>query len=412
MLQQQDQDAEHGSNKLFANSRDRRDTTLILVAAIFFFLALYAYMPILSVYALSLGASLSLAGLVVGVYGIGQMVFRIPIGVTSDALSRRKEMIIFGFLVLALSNVAMAVSHNPWSLVVFRVTTALGASTWVCFAVLIGSKFRPERKGTAMGMLGTASQIGQLGGSYLGGRLSQAGSYATPFTWGAVLAVIGGLILLPVTQKRIAKNSNITLRRLAQIAVMPTMLVISGTCVIGMVSWFGVIYTLNPVWAKQVLHMPAIALGYLVMIATAAAAIFNYLSGLFSDRIGKRTPVILGLLIMTLSTAAVPFTASAWQFYSIYIGMGIGWGLAYPPLMALGLSVVSGAEQATAMGVFMSWYCVGMFIGPVVGGTLGQAVGLQSTFLVLAGITLLGVLLALLIPRDHKSPYEKVGGIQ
>ena len=148
-------------------------------------------MPILSVYALSLGASLSLAGMAVGVYGIGQMVFRIPIGVISDALGRRKEMIIFGFFVLALSNVAMALSNNPWLLVVFRVTTALGASAWVCFAVLTGSKFRPERKGTAMGLLGTASQIGQLVGNYLGGRLSQA-SYTTPFAWGRYWLLLDG----------------------------------------------------------------------------------------------------------------------------------------------------------------------------------------------------------------------------
>lgn len=47
------------------------------VTALFWF-AMYTYVPILAPYVEHLGGSLSMAGLVVGAYGVTQMVIRIP----------------------------------------------------------------------------------------------------------------------------------------------------------------------------------------------------------------------------------------------------------------------------------------------------------------------------------------------
>ncbi|HEX5414588.1 MAG TPA: hypothetical protein VFZ25_02905, partial [Chloroflexota bacterium] len=54
---------------------------LFAISTLFYWAALYVYVPILPVYAQTLGASLTVVGLVVSAYGLGQLVLRIPVGV-------------------------------------------------------------------------------------------------------------------------------------------------------------------------------------------------------------------------------------------------------------------------------------------------------------------------------------------
>ena len=62
-----------------------------MTSTFLFWTALYLYVPILPVYARSLGASLSMVGSVIASYAIAQVFLRMPIGVGADALGNRKS---------------------------------------------------------------------------------------------------------------------------------------------------------------------------------------------------------------------------------------------------------------------------------------------------------------------------------
>ena len=164
-------------SQLFIDSRARISSVLICASELLFFMAIYAYMSILAVYAVDLGATATIAGLAVGIYGIGQMIFRIPIGIVADVTGRRRDVIIFSLLVLMVSNIGMAMAGSPWHLVFFRLTTSIGASGYLVYAVLLAQQFMPERKGTAMGLLTGVTSAGTLIGTWVGGQLAQVGGY-------------------------------------------------------------------------------------------------------------------------------------------------------------------------------------------------------------------------------------------
>ena len=76
-------------------SADHRKATLRLIAAIAcFWGALYLYVPILTPYAEEVGASMSMLGLIVSSYGFSELILRIPVGIWSDRIGRRKPFIL------------------------------------------------------------------------------------------------------------------------------------------------------------------------------------------------------------------------------------------------------------------------------------------------------------------------------
>jgi DHA1 family multidrug resistance protein-like MFS transporter len=65
-------------------------------------MAIYLYAPVLPVYAKSLGASLTVVGIIVAAYALPQFLFRIPLGIWSDSLGRRKPFIVGGAIMVVI----------------------------------------------------------------------------------------------------------------------------------------------------------------------------------------------------------------------------------------------------------------------------------------------------------------------
>ena len=60
-----------------------------LVTSLFWF-SMYTYVPVLTSYIESLGASHKMAGAIIGSYGFVQMILRIPLGILSDRMHKKR----------------------------------------------------------------------------------------------------------------------------------------------------------------------------------------------------------------------------------------------------------------------------------------------------------------------------------
>ena len=74
----------------------RKNIMIMNLLVAFFWMTMYSYVPNLPVYSQSLGADAVALGVVGGVYGVAQIILRIPIGVTSDRTGKNKLMLIIG----------------------------------------------------------------------------------------------------------------------------------------------------------------------------------------------------------------------------------------------------------------------------------------------------------------------------
>ena len=71
---------------------------VFLAVTSLYWLSLYFYVPILSPYVEFSGGTLEMVGLVVSAYGLAQLILRIPLGMWSDRLGKRRPFLALGFL--------------------------------------------------------------------------------------------------------------------------------------------------------------------------------------------------------------------------------------------------------------------------------------------------------------------------
>ena len=141
---------------------------LYTVTALFWF-STYIYSPVLPTYIKSLGASYLMVGLILGCYGVGQLVFRVPIGIISDRLGKRKIFISLGLLSLVISSAGLYLYDQPMLILVFRSFSGVASAFWVIFTVLYSSYFDESEATKAVGVLMPSATEGYCWGLFQGG---------------------------------------------------------------------------------------------------------------------------------------------------------------------------------------------------------------------------------------------------
>ena len=122
---------------------------VFLICTTLFWSSHYTYVPILSPYAEHLGGSFRLIGLIVSAYGCALLCLRLPLGMLSDRIGRRKP---FVTVALFLSGVS--------------------ACAWVAFTVLFASYYPPGQTTRPMGHITFCNGFSIMAATFLGGWLA------------------------------------------------------------------------------------------------------------------------------------------------------------------------------------------------------------------------------------------------
>ena len=109
-------------------SERRRATALLIAAIVCFWGALYLYVPILTPYAEGVGASMSMLGLIVSSYGFSQLVLRIPVGIWSDRIGKRKPFIVAADIAAMVAGLGLALSERATGILASRTMSGVAAN--------------------------------------------------------------------------------------------------------------------------------------------------------------------------------------------------------------------------------------------------------------------------------------------
>lgn len=152
----------------------------------------------------------------------------------------------------------------------------------------------------------------------------------------------------------------------------------------------------------------SLALGVLAAIR-GLTYILGCLSATFlSDRLNRRTLIIVSALVIAAVLAATPAAADLWHLYFITILWAISLSLYWPSVFAwLGDSHPSDELATATCAVNLSW-SVAVLMGGLIGGWLFQ-VAHALPFLVAAVSPLLVVAVMARAPREYAKPNGHVG---
>ncbi len=351
---------------------------LHIVVVFFYWMAQYIFMPTLPVYVRTKTGDLAMIGVVLAMYGLWQACFRLPLGIVSDWLGRRKLFILACIVLLGVGSWLMGTADGVAQILIGRILTGIAASAWVVLIVAFNSLFPSEEAVRATLLLTLVNSAGRLVGTTSTGFLNERGGYPLAFFASMFCAALAFVAMLLVKEVR-RPPKRPTFDSIFRLIVRPDVLWPSlSNAVVQHVIW-GATFGFMPLLAKQV-GVSEVMQGMLVSLNL----LINISGTLFATALIKRIG-LFRLLVASMSalSAGCAVAALSSSFTGILLAQccfGLGAGIGYPVLMGLSIRKVDDPERGTAMGLHQAIYAVGMFSGPWLSGILAERIGLAPMF--------------------------------
>lgn len=378
---------------------------LMLISTFLLWFSLYTYPAFLAVYAKEAGATPLMAGAIVGSYGLVQTVLRIPLGIYSDMIKRRRPFMIIGMLAAAVSALAFVYFKSPVGMLIARGVAGMAATTWVSYSVLYSSLFDEETLASAMGRISSVQYGSQLLAMLLGAYLSQHLSHAAAF-WLAAAASAAGVFIVFKIRDHATKAAPQTLRALVLALNNRKLLVATGLSVVFHFVCWGTILGFTGSWASDVVKMDNAQLGLLAAMYLLPNLIVTRISGRLSKKFGRRQVIAAGFLIDALACVLFSRSFSPLALYGAQVLFGLGMALMVPLFISDAIADIEKSCRGAAMGFYQAVYGLGMFVGPMVAGAVierfsqgGLMAGYTANFYVMAAVSLGGALISLVLIR-------------
>ncbi len=344
--------------------------------------------PVTALFARHIGAPTALIGLLVAAVTITGIFVKLPAGSLADLFGFRRLMLA-GLLVKATAPfLYLAVATWPVLLLV-RLYHGLSTALYAPAASALVAKSFPGERGRRLGLYGAAENAGVVLGPVLGALVLAHGGFTPAFLVAGVIGIAALLAILPLPHDAPAASSGKPVWRdavagIRQIAGDPQIRLVSlveGTLYAGV----GTLQAYLPLYALSI-GIPVTYIGVLSAGQAVVSVAGRPLLGGVADRIGRRPPIIAGVLLAASTLTAIPHVAGFWPLLALGIVFGLGTALVTPATTATIGDLTRGNAFGAAMGVFGSLWDVGHAGGPLLAGLLIGVLGYGTAFAIVGAV--------------------------
>ncbi|MBI2718765.1 MAG: MFS transporter [Rhizobiales bacterium] len=352
------------------------------------------------------------------VFGLSKALTNYGAGRLSDRFGR-KRILVAGWLVAA--PVPFLLMWAPqWSWVLFA-NLLLGVSqglTWSTTVIMKIDLAGPKNRGLAMG-LNEFTGYFAVGAAALatGWIAARYGLRPQPFYLGVGFVVCGlGLSALAVRETHHFVAHETSLAAQPATAALSQRDIfwrttfadrnLSSICQVGLFNNLndGLAWGLFPlVFAAAGLGLGEI--GWLAALYPAVWGASQLVTGLLSDRIGRKWLIVGGMWVQAAGIALIALAHGVPGFATGSVLLGLGTAMVYPTLLAAIGDVAEPRWRASAVGVYRLWRDLGYAVGALVAGVAADLVGLTGAIWLVAGLTFVsGTIAALRMTETLKHP--------
>lgn len=357
--------------------------------------------PVFPLYATSLGASLSLLGIVTATLGLGRLVGALPVGMLSDHLDR-KSVLVAGMVVFAVAFAIFAIVPNAEWMVLPRFLQAIAmVATFPLGVAYIGDVVEERDRGAAIGVYTAAMGSGFAVGPLIGSWFAASWGYPSAYLAGAAVAVAGAVYgVVRLVRKKPERPAGAIGRRLVDgpalraLAREPRMLMACVANIAMTLSMTGAIFTYFPVYARGV-GISTVTIGALFAWRALASASGRIPVGALASRIPAGWTLAGVLVLEAAVDVGIAATHSALALGALLIVEGVLFGIFLVSGQAAVASASGPDNRGAAVGMFWMAGSVGDMLGPIALGVVAQAFGLIAVFQGVAGGVVVGAGLVL-----------------
>lgn len=352
--------------------------------------------PVLPLFVRSMGGSTDIVGLISAISPLAGILFSFPVGLLADRLGKKRLLVAASFIFVA-APVLYVFVNNPFWLIPIRFFHGIGTAILgpVSSAIIL-AEYR-ESKGEKLGIYSSATLVGRslaplLGGSLISLFISLQDGwnyrivYAAAFVLSLPVLVIS--LLMPGDARMEGANASGTgVKKLSlrdfgsSLATFVTNRRLLGTALVEMSTYFayGGFETYLPLFL-QGKGIPSYGIGIVFSVQILAIALSKPLFGKLSDRMDRRTQVLIGIVILGAAFAAIPLASGIIEATEIGILFGLGLSFSTVATSTYVSDVAAEENLGASLGALSSIMDIGHSTGPLVIGLVIQAATMTAGF--------------------------------
>lgn len=370
----------------------------IYIIIFFAFFDLFAQLPIISPFAISLGATPLLAGLAVGMYSFANVFGNILSGIIAD----RKgpfAILVFGLLATGITLFSYTLSAGPYSLLGIRFFHGFAAGLTVPAAfTYLANRTESSRRGKSAAVSGAFVGLAAIIGPAYGAiSASRSTVEQTMGVTGSLLLLLGIAAFFILKRKTVKKEPQPS-KPLAFSAILRNRgLVQSFAGAFFLMFSQGVLAYMLPLKVESLGFGSEMSGLLLSMFGIAAILVFLLPINRLFDKIRPLHTLTTGFILMGLSLFLLSAASADFLLYIIMCSYGIGFAFLFPSINSLLIDSTAPDSRGRAYGYFYAFFSFGVVAGSSFTGAL--ALSADEGFL-LAGTLLVAV--ALIIAFTEK----------
>ena len=345
--------------------------------------------PIFPGFIVSFGATLTVAGLVTGLFAYAALAGRPLASILGDRGNKKKMLILF-MLGHGLFSVMYAFAPSVSWVIAFRIFRALSFSVSGTISISLGADFVPkERMGEGIGFLGVGQILGMAIGPNIAVTLLDAFGYNYPpvFAISGITIMVAGLLVIflkckPREQAEVRRKKKFTFQEMIAVKLLPLTIFTAIFAIgVGLVNSFIVLMSVER-------EIPRFGLFFIVNAIVILLA--RPLAGRITDQKGTSFVVLPSFIFSALALLLVGFSSTTWHLLIGAVFMAFGSGIAFPGLQTECIGRLGVTQRTVAVSTYLVGMDIGMGAAPILGGAISDATSFTVAFVWAAVVTIIG----------------------
>ncbi len=305
---------------------------------------------------------------------------------------------------VGLSTGACALAANYWQLLVLRALGGVGSTMFTVSAVALLIRLTPPAlRGRSTGLWTSKFLLGSVSGPLFGGGLIAISLRAPFVVYAVALFVAAAVAQLSLQRSAVVGPTPATeaaLLTVRQAGRQPAYRAALASNFAHGWAVYGVRVSLVPLFVVEALHRAQALAGVALSVFAVGTITVLMFSGRLADSLGRRLPMVVGLLVTGGATIWLGFTSGVPGFMMAALLAGAGTGLVSPAQGATVADVIgSQAKGGPVLATVQMTADIGAILGPIAAGVLVDQLSYPAAFTLTGGVSLLAALVWLRTPE-------------